>query len=271
MNLAGKIAFITGSSRGIGRELAKQFLQRGAHVIIHGRDKNRLQEARAQLSVISQHIDSVHADLTVATQQHKIIAYIKSSYKKIDILIHNAAVSMRGSFENCTDGLLNTVLTTNLMAPLLLTRSLIPLLQEYGTIMFVSSGAGLYGFPHTLPYSVSKMGLSALQQGLDIELLDRKLHIGIAYLDFVKNDAEKTVLNERNIKFKFNRPGRLTQEHAAHTILLAIVHRHRTCYVGRGARLVAIMARYFPHLFRRLLIIRKHAIHEPHAKERSTA
>lgn len=271
MNLAGKIIFITGSSRGIGRELAKQCLQRGAHVIIHGRDKYRLQEVRTELSAISKHIDSVYADLTVATQRHKIITYIKSSYKKIDILVHNAAVSMRGSFENCTDSLLNTVLTTNLTAPLLLTRALIPLLQEEGAIMFVSSGAGLYGFPQTLPYSVSKMGLSALQQGLDIELLDRRLHIGIAYLDFVKNDKQKTILNERNVKFKLNRPGRLTQEHAAHTILLAIVHRHRTCYVGRGARLVAVMARYFPHLFRRLLIIRKHAVHDPHAKGRSTA
>lgn len=265
MNLTGKIIFITGSTRGIGRELANQCLRCGAHVIIHGRNKNRVQLVRKELAAISPRVDSICADLSVVSQRYKIITHLKSSYKRIDVIVHNAAVSMRGKFANCTVGLLNNMISTNLTAPVLLTQALISLLNEKGSIMFVSSGAGLYGFPNIIPYSLTKMCLNALHQGLDIELSDRKIHVGIVYLDFVENDDEKTILNEQNRHIKVKRKARLTQEHAAHVILLAIVNRHRARYVGMGTKLVALMARYFPHLFHRLLIIRRHAVHDHHS------
>lgn len=266
MHLTNKIVFITGSTRGIGRELAKQCLHYGAHVVIHGRNKTRLQLMHKELTEISPRVDSICADLAVAAQRHKIITHLKSSYKKIDVLVHNAAVSMRGTFVDCTEALLETVIATNLTAPVLLTHALIPLLNRQGSIMFVSSGAGLYGFPSIIPYSLTKMALNALQQGLDIELSDAKIHVGIVYLDFVKNDEQKTILNEHNRPVKVKRRARITQEHAARVILLAIVNHHRVRHVGVGAKLVALLARYFPHLFHRLLLIRTHSIHDHRAQ-----
>lgn len=262
MHLTGKIIFITGSTRGIGRSLAEHCLRYGAHVIAHGRTDRGVQDVCKQLSAISPHIDGVRADISFVSQRVDLINHLKKNYGKIDIFVHNAAVSMRGHFADCTDRLLNTMIATNVTAPVLLVRSIIPLLSEGGTIMFVSSAAGLYGFPSVIPYSVTKMCLTALQQGLNIELHERKIHVGTVYLDFVENDSKKTILNARNQHITLQRRARLTQQDAAHAILAAIMHRHRTRYVGFGTKAVAVLARYFPHLFHRLLIMRKHTIHE---------
>ena len=270
MNLNNKVILITGSTRGIGRELAIQCLRQGAHVIIHGKDPARLQAMKKKLSAISTHVDGVCADISILLHINKLAKYISTTYKKIDIFVNNAAISMRGSFEECSSALLRTIITTNLTSTLLMTQAITPLLNVHGTILFVSSAAGLYGFPYVIPYSVTKMALNAFCQGLDLEMHDRKIHISTVYLDFVQNDAEKTILNEKNVRIHVKRKARITQEYAAHAIISAIVHHHRVRYVGMGAKLIALMTRYFPHMFHRILLIKKHAIHA-HTSTRTTA
>jgi len=268
MDIENKVIFISGSTRGIGRELAAECLRLGARVIMHGRSNEHVRAAVKALTKISKRVDGVAADITNGSQIEQMMKYLHSIYKKIDVFVHNAGVSMRGDFASCSSALFTTLIATNLTATLLITREMLPLLRDRGTIAFISSGAALYGFPHVIPYSVTKMALTALQQGLSIELHERKIHVSTVYLDFVENDSEKTILDARNHAIRIKRKARLTQKQAADAIISTIRHHHRIHYVGSGTKMIAFLARYFPHLLHALLMIKNGAIHSYHSHAR---
>lgn len=149
--LEGKIAIITGASRGIGLETARLFVEHGATVI--GIYNNTVVE--------SDTIDYYKVDITDEEQVKKFISYIVSKYGKVDVLVNNAGITCDGFTKNMTSDDFNKVVLTNLMGTFNITKYIGPMMQENhgGSIINIASIVGVYGNIGQINYAASKSGI----------------------------------------------------------------------------------------------------------------
>ena len=161
MKLKGKVALVTGSSRGIGKSIAEAFAKEGASVILtYKQNKKLADEVAANL----QNPLILKMDVTKRTDIKKGITQIIKKYNCLDILVNNAGINKPANFENVTDIDWDLIMSTNLKGPFALSQEIFPIMkrQNYGRIINISSVSGQYGGPKTVHYAVSKAGLIAL-------------------------------------------------------------------------------------------------------------
>ncbi|MSP70420.1 MAG: SDR family NAD(P)-dependent oxidoreductase, partial [Bacteroidetes bacterium] len=95
-NYIGKVAIITGSSRGIGKAIAIEFAKKGIHIVLNGRDAQRLQETENEIKNIHDNVISVCSDVSTIAGGQLLIDECINAFGRIDFLINNVGVSMRG-------------------------------------------------------------------------------------------------------------------------------------------------------------------------------
>ncbi len=247
-------ALITGSSKGIGRETAIALAEAGWDVCLHGRDAGHIAEALAAVkrSVArkEQIITSVQGDLTSLEDCGRIVTEATAALAGLDALVNNAGIAMRGSFAEVNPEVWDRVLRVNVLAPAALTRAAVPeLRRSSGSVVFVSSAVGLWGFPLVSAYSASKHALNGLVQSLRTELAGSGVHVGIAYVGIVQNDPDKRILKEDGSTFvPAARPHGMSQRFVAKRIVRMIVRRRSRDVLSAGARATSFLARFFPRL-----------------------
>jgi short-subunit dehydrogenase len=252
-----KAVIITGSSRGLGKVLAIELGKRGAHVIINGKNSDTLQLAYHELKKLNYDVHAVCADVTKPDECEQLIQYAIQNLGKLDIVINNATLSARGFFEEMSSEVFNKVVQSNIQGAAFPTLKALPYLRKSkGSVVFVSSIAAFLGLPSASAYSIGKMGLTALAQSLKSELSGSGIHVGIAYVGFVRNDPEKTILNSKGEHIKpHNRPAYVEQSqlYVAHNILKMIERRKYQIILSMPGKFQAFMARIFPQLTMRLI------------------
>lgn len=194
----GKVAIVTGSSMGIGKTVARQLLEAGAFVVINGRNQERLDATALQFR--SQGFDPlpIAADVSRLDDARLIAQRALDYFGRIDILINNAGVSMEGEVDDLNPNVFRTVIDVNLLGSFYATKAMLPAIRKTGgSVLFISSVAGLSGLPGYSAYSCSKMALTALAQSLRLELHGAGVHIGIAYVGFTQNDPDKVIHNAK--------------------------------------------------------------------------
>jgi len=174
MKLNGKVALITGSSRGIGREIALLFARRGAKVVVTY--NNSKAEAQKVADECSEKTDCILVKLDVRNEksiQDAVDATIKE-FKKIDILVNNAGVLSMKSFHSQSFKEIDEQIQTNLVGAMKMTSVVLPHLEETkdAFIINVASMAGKQAFDELVPYYASKFGLRGFTQALAHELPD---------------------------------------------------------------------------------------------------
>ncbi len=174
MSIAGKLAnrrvFLTGVSRGIGRAIARLFLDEGAEVLGVARDEARLAAARDELGIRGAgRFDAFVLDVTAPNAPAQAVERIAARWGALDILINNAAVMTEGprTFEDEPAGTLEQTLEVDLMAPFRLSNALLPLLRRgrEPRIVHVTSGAGTFsglGETGISSYRLAKWALNGL-------------------------------------------------------------------------------------------------------------
>ena len=155
---------ITGSSRGLGRELALVFAQNGHPLIIHGRDAKRLEEVKNEVESCHVACDVIRGDLREDSTLTALAA--KASQGNISLLINNAAIMSKGPVESLSDAEIDEVLAVNLAAPLKLTSKIYPLFAKKGEgmIININSTDGLETLESHSLYSAAKTGLRAFTE-----------------------------------------------------------------------------------------------------------
>ncbi|WP_342083053.1 SDR family oxidoreductase [Dyadobacter sp. OTU695] len=170
MKTTGNTILITGGSAGIGFEFAKAFTSKGNHVIITGRNEERLQKAAAQLT----NVTPIVFDVADKQSTDELVARLKNEFPELNVVINNAGKASYYQLDGNEDAatLAEEEITTNYLAIIRLNQQLLPLLQkaDEAAIVTVSSIAGLVP-NHFLPtYAASKAALHSYTQSLRITL-----------------------------------------------------------------------------------------------------
>jgi NAD(P)-dependent dehydrogenase (short-subunit alcohol dehydrogenase family) len=174
--LQNKTAVITGGNSGIGYATAADFLAKGAKVVITGRRPDAVQQAVATLG---KDVDSFIADQGKIEDSKQLAEYVRDRYGKIDILFVNAGIGTFANVVDVTEEQFDRIMDTNLKGAFFTVQHLLPLINDGGTIILLSSVNAHSGMPGASVYSASKAGLNSLGRTLSRELSARKIRVNI--------------------------------------------------------------------------------------------
>lgn len=247
-----KVAVITGSSSGIGKVTAIMLAERGASIVINGRNQTKLDLVKKEIEQQGYAVLAIAADITNYKDCVRLIEETVRHFGKIDILINNASVTTDDTFDNLEPAVFIEVFQSNSLGAMLPTKAAIPYLKESkGSVLFISSLAGLHGLTSGSPYSAGKMALTAFWQSLSIELKHTGIHFGICYLSFTQNDESKRMLSHTGEKIPLkSRPKYIvqSQEKVASILLDCIRKRKSKMVLSTLGKTTNFIFRFFPRL-----------------------
>jgi len=199
-NTKRKVVFITGASRGMGAEFAKAFLEAGYSVVASGRNTEAVAEAVGQ----SENLLVVKLDVTNTTDAAEAVQAAMEWFGHIDILINNAGITYIGYFEEMSPEEINRQLEVNLIGPMNVTRTILPVMREQrsGHIISISSSAGLVGFEFSSLYTTSKFGLEGWMSALQSEIEPFGIDTTIVNPGFFRTDLiskKSMIISERSV------------------------------------------------------------------------
>tara|TARA_B110000902_G_scaffold251299_1_gene311400 strand:+ start:3030 stop:3713 length:684 start_codon:yes stop_codon:yes gene_type:complete len=176
---------ITGTSRGIGFELAKQFAENGHQVLALSRNS-------APLSAINhKNITVLSVDISSAEDLHKVSNFIKNTWKKVDVLINNAGKLINKPFTELSSEDFLEVYKVNVFAVAEITKLMIPFLQKGSHVVTVSSMGGIQGslkFPGLAAYSSAKGAVITLSELLAEEYKEQQIAFNVLALGAVQTE-----------------------------------------------------------------------------------
>jgi NAD(P)-dependent dehydrogenase (short-subunit alcohol dehydrogenase family) len=170
--LDGRVALVTGGSRGLGRAMAEALTSAGASVALTGRDPAFAKEvADAVANSTGGRTLGLGADVAVAADVTMMVARTLDTFGRLDILVNNAGINIRGPIEALSEADWDKVIDTNLKGPWLCCRAASEPMrrQKWGRVVNVSSTLGAVGIAGRTPYASSKGGLSLLTKTLALE------------------------------------------------------------------------------------------------------
>jgi len=229
MNLQDQHVILTGASGGIGSCLARQLADAGASLTLVDLDKERLQQTGADLA--SADTLCVAADITTASGRDEIINQTMEQYGRINMLINCAGINPFGVYAEQDATAIEKTIEVNLLAPMLLTHGVLPVMQkqQQGHIVNIGSTFGSIAFAWFTAYSASKFGLRGFSQALRREFQGSGIDV-----TYVAPRAVKTAINSeavyemaKKVKMNFDEP-----EAVAGKIMQAIQGKKRELYIG---------------------------------------
>lgn len=172
MELSGRVALVTGSSRGIGAAIAQQLAADGAAVVIHfGSDKDAAHAAQQKVRAAGGVADIVQADFTSVTGPVDAVQRAISIHGALDILVNNAGVFETGAIETITEAQIERMLSVNVRAVLLATKTFAHVTaSRCGRVVNISSVAARFPSPVNSLYAASKAAVEALTRSHALEL-----------------------------------------------------------------------------------------------------
>ena len=172
-SLAGRLALVTGSSRGIGLTLAGGLAREGARVVVHGRDQATLDAARRKISdETGAEVYTARFDLTDAAAVDAGITRVEAEAGPIGILVNNAGIQKRGPFVDFSLTDWNDLVATNLTSAFLVGQRVARGMVERGAgkIINIGSVQSQLGRPGIAPYAATKGGIAMLTKGMCADL-----------------------------------------------------------------------------------------------------
>jgi NAD(P)-dependent dehydrogenase (short-subunit alcohol dehydrogenase family) len=161
-----KVVLVTGAGSGIGRVTARAFAARGARVVLVGRRLEPLVETGVGEPLVA---DVAEAD--------RIVEFVESRYGRLDVLVNNAGIVRGGALGSLRSSDVSDLLATNLVAPIMLTQAVLPLLSAGSVVVNVSTAIGQRGWAGNSVYPAVKAALDSLTRSWALELAPRGVRV----------------------------------------------------------------------------------------------
>ena len=231
MKLENKIIFITGATKGIGLELAKQLLAKNNTVIIGARNQKELD----LISIEFEKINTLYFDALNNENLSSISRIIEQEYGRLDVLINNAAVLNAGNFTEIDYSFekIETEILTNIASPIKLTKVLLPLFskQSQSAIINITSGVAYMPMPYLPVYSATKAALQSFTYSLRASLKNTNIKVFEALPPLVATQMTE------NMKGKAKDMKKITPNDCAKQIINGIERENHTIHIGSSKSL----------------------------------
>jgi len=178
--LQDKVALITGASAGIGRATARALAGEGARLVLTARRKDRLEELKKEIEALGGKAVIVIGDVRDENTAIKAVEAATREFGRLDILINNTGVGNYKKLVDTSAEEYDEMIDVNVRSTFLFTRHVVPVMQRQksGTILMISSMAGVYGFGGEAVYCMTKFAQVGFAQALDRELREHGIKVG---------------------------------------------------------------------------------------------
>jgi len=246
-----KTAIITGASSGIGLALAKELAKQGVNLVLGARKYITLCQIAEELETTYQvRVVAVQCDVSNEEDCKHLVNQALLTFKRIDILINNAGMSMRALFRDLDLSVLKNLMDVNFWGTVYCTKHALPaLLESKGSVVAVSSIAGYRGLPGRSGYSASKFAMNGFMESLRVENLKTGLHVMVACPGFTASNIRNAALNRHGEAFgetSMEEEKMMTAEEVAKHMVMGIVRRKRTLIMTGQGKLAVLMNKIVP-------------------------
>lgn len=249
--MKGKVVVITGASSGIGKALAMLFAKKGSKVVIGARNHEKIREVAEQIKLAGGQVAFVQTDVSIENDCKNLIMTAVNSFGTVDILINNAGISMRALFENTDLSVIKKLMAVNFWGTVYCTKYALPyLLEQKGSVVGISSVAGIKGLPARTGYSASKFAMNGFMDSLRIENLKKGLHVLVAFPGFTASNIRNTALAaDGSMQGESPRDENkmMTAEEVSAHIYRAIDKRKNKIILTSQGKLTNLLNKFFPN------------------------
>ena len=195
IDLTGRVALVTGSTRGIGRAIAASLVECGARVAVTGRDKNTADRVASELGAGARGFACDVADTSAVT---RLVSEVEAAFGSLDILVNNAGLTRDNVVMRLKDDDWNAVIDANLRGPFAAIRAASRgmMKRRWGRIINISSVVGLIGNKGQANYAASKAGLIGLTKAVAKELASRNILVNAIAPGFIETEMTEAMTPE---------------------------------------------------------------------------
>ncbi|MES2560462.1 MAG: SDR family oxidoreductase [Bacteroidota bacterium] len=252
-----KVVIVTGASSGIGEATVYAFAALQCKVVLAARSIEKLQTVKTRCEINGGESLVVQCDVSKEADCKNLIAETVKQFGTVDILINNAGISMRALFSELDMQVLKQVFDINFWGTVYCTKYAMPyLLQQKGSVLGVSSVAGIKGLPGRTGYSASKFAMNGFMEALRIENRKTGVYVGVICPGYTASNIRNTALNKDG-KAQTETPldeSKLMQpEEVAAVMVKMITHRKAEVVLTMQGKLTQWLNKFFPRWVDRLV------------------
>ncbi len=254
--LKDKVVIITGASSGIGEAMAKCYAAAGAKVVLGARSEDKLKTLTEEIR--SKDGEAVYQAVDVVNEQEckALIDKAIEAFGRIDVLICNAGISMRAIFDDVDLKVLHRLMDVNFWGTVNCSKYALPYLQaSKGSLVGISSVAGLHGLPGRTGYSASKYAMTGFLETVRIENLKKGLHVMVACPGFTASNVRFSALvadGSQQGATPREESKMMTPEEVARIVAKGIRKRKRLCLMEIEGRATHFVKKFAPAFLDRM-------------------
>ncbi|MBE7173262.1 MAG: SDR family oxidoreductase [Williamsia sp.] len=252
---SGKVVAVTGGTDGIGKAMIDELVTQGARIATCGRSHDKIYNLQMQYASVLLH--AVVCDVSIEQDCKKFIDSTIDTFGGIDILINNAGISMRALVKDVELDVIRRIMDVNFYGAVYCTKYALPsIIERKGTIVGISSVAGIRGLPGRSGYSASKFALQGWLESLRTELMDDEVNVMWVCPGFTTSNIRFTALNEKGdsqIENPMDENKMMSAAECARIILKAVEKHKRNPLITYQAIQTSFLNKFFPSLTDKLV------------------
>ncbi|HUP76978.1 MAG TPA: SDR family NAD(P)-dependent oxidoreductase [Pirellula sp.] len=253
-NLEDARIVVTGASSGIGRALAIQLCQRGAHVLATARRAERLLELQRTCEKTPGQLTILEGDLTSERHRQEILDQATSQWNALDVLVNNAGAGAIGRFDGASSNRLRRVMEIDFFAPVELTRLCLPLLERgrRPAILNIGSVLSHRAVPNKSEYCAAKFAMRGWAESLRVELATPRSEVLMLSPSTTRSECLDGLVDTK-VNEKSKSVGSMLPERVAQLAISTLILSKREMILSFGGKCLVWAGRLFPQLTDRIL------------------
>jgi short-subunit dehydrogenase len=254
----GKTVWITGASSGIGAQLAKQFAEEGARVIISSHDQKELKGVTRELELISKEVYPVVFNLGNPEEVKEAAEKVLEQFRRVDVLMNNGGISTRAEAMETTLGVDRRIMEIDYFSGVSLTKALLPAMIEngYGHIGVTSSISGKFGWPLRSAYSAAKHAQFGFYKSLWAENHHKGIRVTLFSPGRVRTNISLHALEKNGKEHGKMDPGQaggITPETCARQMIRAMKKNRKDVLIGGSELIMVWIHKYCKPLYYKMV------------------